>query len=247
MDPNRTRTTAGIATALLLGLFTVASIQPAIEARASRGEREVRPALAEQPASAKKPDPEAAKRVRAAYSGMPLRFERATGPNAEFIARGAGYALDLARGEARLAIGGMKDGPRAAVTMRLLGASASANGEGRRVLPGITNYLIGNDPREWRTGVRSYAEVAYRGVYPGVDLVYYGNQRQLEFDFIVAPGASHRTIAFAFDGSRGLSIDRTGNLLIETAAGTLVQHAPAIYQDKSGTRQHRARRLRASA
>jgi photosystem II stability/assembly factor-like uncharacterized protein len=237
VDPNRTRPTAGIATALLLGLFTVASIQPAIEARASRGEREIRPALAKQPASAKKPDPEAAKRVRAAYSGMPLRFERATGPNAEFIGRGAGYALDLARGEARLAIGGMKDSPRAAVTMRLLGASASANGEGRRVLPGITNYLIGNDPSEWRTGVRSYAEVAYRGVYPGVDLVYYGNQRQLEFDFIVSPGASHRTIAFAFDGSMGLSIDRTGNLLIETAAGRLVQHAPAIYQDKSGTRR----------
>jgi hypothetical protein len=168
---------------------------------------------------------------------MPLRFERATGPNAEFIARSAGYSLDLARGEARLAIGGIKDGPRAAVTMRLFGASASANGEGRRVLPGITNYVIGNDPREWRTGVRSYAEVAYRGVYPGVDLVYYGNQRQLEFDFVVAPGASHRTIALAFDGSRGLSIDQSGNLLIETAAGTLVQHAPAIYQDKSGTRR----------
>jgi photosystem II stability/assembly factor-like uncharacterized protein len=237
VDPKRTRITAGIATALLLGLFTVATIQPAIEARASRGERDVGPALAEQPTSAKKPDPEAATRVRAAYSGMPLRFERATGPNAEFIARSAGYALDLARGEARLAIGGIKDTPRAAVTMRLLGAAASATGEGRRVLPGLTNYVIGNDPREWRTGVRSYAEVAYRGVYPGVDLVYYGNHRQLEFDFIVAPGASHRTIAFAFDGSRGLSIDRSGNLLIETAAGTLVQQAPAIYQDKSGTRR----------
>ncbi len=237
MDPNRTRPTAGIATTLLLGLFTVVSIQPAIEARASRGEREVRPAVAKQPASTKTLDPEAAKRVRAAYSGMPLRFERATRPNAEFIARSAEYALDLARGEARLAIGGTKDGPRAAVTMRLLGASASANGEGRRVLPGITNYVIGNDPRAWHTGVRSYAEVAYRGVYPGIDLVYYGNQRQLEFDFIVSPGVSHRTIAIAFDGSKGLSIDRRGNLLIETAAGTLVQHAPTIYQEKSGTRR----------
>ena len=167
-----------------------------MEARASRGERRVTPTLAKQPASAKKPDPEAAKRVRAAYSGLPLRFERATGPNAELIARGAGYALNLATGEARLTLGGIKAGPRAALTMRLLGASASANGEGRRVLPGITNYLIGNDPGEWRTGVHSYAEVAYRGVYPGIDLVSYGNQRQLEFNFIVAPGASHRTIAF---------------------------------------------------
>jgi photosystem II stability/assembly factor-like uncharacterized protein len=131
----------------------------------------------------------------------------------------------------------MKDSGRTNVTMRLLGASASANGEGRRMLPGVTNYLIGNDPRDWRTGVRSYAEVAYRGVYAGVDLVYYGNQRQLEFDFIVLPGASHRAIALAFDGSTGLSIDRMGNLLIETAAGTLVQHAPAIYQEKAGARR----------
>jgi photosystem II stability/assembly factor-like uncharacterized protein len=237
VDPNRTRPTAAIAAALLLGLFTVASIQPAVEARTPRGEREVGAASAKLPASARRPDPEATKRVRAAYSAMPLRFEPATGANAEFIARGAGYALDLARGEARLAIGGMKDGPPAAVTMRLFGASASATGEGRRVLPGITNYLIGNDRREWRNGVRSYAEVAYRRVYPGIDLVYYGNQRQLEFDFIVSPGASHRTIALAFDGSKRLSIDRTGDLLIETAAGTLVQHAPVIYQDKSGMRR----------
>ena len=105
------------------------------------------------------------------------------------------------------------------------------------MLPGITNYLIGNDSREWRTGVRSCAEVVYRGVYPGVDLVYYGNQRQLEFDFIVSPGASPGAIALAFDGSTGLSIDDEGNLLIQTAAGTLVQHAPAIYQEKSGTRR----------
>src|SRR4051812_18541122 len=112
MHPNRTRPAAAIAIALLLGFFTVASIQPAVEARASRGEREVTPASAKLPAAAKKPDPEAEKRVRAAYAGMPLRFERATGPNAEFIARGAGYVLDLARSEARLAIDGIKDGPR---------------------------------------------------------------------------------------------------------------------------------------
>ena len=234
VDSNRTRPTTAIASALLLGLFTFASSGPDLEARSSRIERE--PGLT----SAQKSDTDAAKRVRAAYTGMPLRFERAVGPaaaNAEFIARGAGYAVDLARGEARLVIGGTPDGPRTAVTIRLLGASASANGQERRVLPGMTNYLIGNNPREWRTGVRSYAEVEYRGVYPGVDVVYYGNQRQLEFDFIVSPGANHRDIALAFEGSASLSIDRAGNLLVKTAVGTLVQHAPVIYQEESGTRR----------
>ncbi len=233
MDTNRTPRTAAIASTLLLGLFTVASIGPAVEARSPAGDREPASTLA------KKPDKEAATRVRTAYSGMPLRFERAAGAaaaNAEFIARGAGYALDLSKGEARLVMGGTADGPRTAITMRLLGAWADAEGRGRSVLPGVTNYLIGSDPREWRTGVRSYAEVEYRGVYPGVDLVYYGNQRQLEFDFIVAPGASHRAIALAFDGSTHLAIDRAGNLLVGTSAGTLVQHAPAIYQEKSGKR-----------
>ena len=123
-----------------------------------------------------------------------------------------------------------------AVTMRLAGAAADADGSGRQVLPGVTNYLIGNDPRAWRKGVRSYGEVQYRAVYPGIDVVYYGNQRQLEFDFIVAPGANARAIALAFDGTTGLRIDRDGNLLVGTAAGTLVQHAPVIYQEKSGRR-----------
>jgi hypothetical protein len=120
--------------------------------------------------------------------------------------------------------------------MRLVGASRAAAARGARMLPGLTNYLAGNNPREWRTGVRSYAEVEYRGVYPGVDVVYYGNQRQLEFDFVVAPGASHRAIALAFDGSTDLKIDRQGNLRLGTSAGTLVQHAPVIYQNKSGRR-----------
>jgi len=142
---------------------------------------------------------------------MPLRFERAAGAaatNTEFIARGAGYSLDLAPGEARLFLGATSERGGSAITMRLVDASAAAAGQGRRILPGLTNYLVGNDPREWRKGVRSYAEVEYRGVYPGVDVVYYGNQRQLEFDFIVAPGASHRSIALAFDGSTSLKVDR---------------------------------------
>jgi photosystem II stability/assembly factor-like uncharacterized protein len=186
-----------------------------------------------------KPADEATKRVASAYSGLPLRFVRATGPaaaNADFIAWGAGYSLDLAKRVARIVIGNATDGVSTAITMRLVGSSAAV-GQANRVLPGVTNYLIGNDPSKWRTGVRSYAEVEYRGVYPGIDVVYYGTQRQLEFDFIVAPGASHRAIALAFEGSTQVSIDRDGNLLVGTSAGTLVQHAPVIYQEEAGKRR----------
>jgi len=206
---------------------------PAVEARSGRGSREV-PA---KPAKAAKQSNDV-KRVRAAYSGMPLRFERAAaGADADFIARGAGYSLNLGRGEARLLLAGAADAPDTTLTMRLVSASTSAEARGRRMLPGLTNYLAGNNPRGWRTGVRSYGEVEYRGVYPGVDVVYYGNQRQLEFDFVVAPGASHRAIALAFDGSTDLQIDRDGNLRVGTSGGTLVQHAPVIYQEKDGRRR----------
>jgi len=235
----RTPRIAATATAFLLGLFTLALTGPGLQARSGFLNRELAKESSEKrSARAVKPDKEAAKRVQSAYSGMPLRFERDAGrADADFVARGVGYSLDLAKGEARLAIGGAADGRRTAVTMRLLGASPAAEGQGRRILPGLTNYVVGNNPRGWRMGVRSYGEVAYRGVFPGVDVVYYGNQRQLEFDFIVAPGASHRAIALAFDGSTDLNVDGAGNLLVATSAGTLVQHAPAIYQEESGRRR----------
>src|SRR5262245_44578585 len=228
----RTRTTA-TANAILIGVVTLAWIGPAVEARSPRGDTEIAsPTM-------KKPSDETSQRVLTTYSGMPLRFERAIGraaANADFIARGAGYSLDFAKGEARIAIASADGVTNTGITMRLVGASAS-EGQGRRVLSGVTNYLIGNDPSNWRTGVRTYGEVEYRGVYPGIDVVYYGNQRQLEFDFIIAPGANHRSIALAFDGSKHLTVDRQGNLLVGTSAGTLVQHAPVIYQEEAGKRR----------
>jgi hypothetical protein len=219
---NRTPSVAALVV-FLLGIITLSSLGPVVLARAPHRTLEV-PSRA-----AKTPDKETASRVRAASARLPLRFEPTPGrgvADSEFIARGAGYSLAVAKGEARLD----------KLTMRLVGASGTAAGRGRGLLPGITNYLIGNDPRRWRKSVRSYAEVEYRGVYAGVDVIYYGNQQELEFDFIVAPGASYRAIALSFEGSTSLKIDGTGNLLVSTAAGTLVQHAPVIYQNRSGGR-----------
>src|SRR5437762_12254360 len=80
--------------------------------------------------------------------------------------------------------------------MRLLGATGTAALAGVDELPGRTNYLIGNQPAKWRTNILNYRKVAERGVYPGIDLVYYGNQRKLEYDFVIAPGADRQALSF---------------------------------------------------
>ncbi|MBI1876199.1 MAG: hypothetical protein HYS05_20220, partial [Acidobacteria bacterium] len=107
-------------------------------------------------------------------------------------------------------------------------------GEGE--LPGRTNYFIGNDPTKWRTDIPTFAKVRYHDVYPGIDLVYYGNQQQLEYDFIVAPGADPEQIKLSFDGIDDLRIDDRGDLVLSTAVGEIRQHKPVIYQVVDGTR-----------
>jgi len=103
--------------------------------------------------------------------------------------------------------------------MKLIGANPHPEVVGLDELPGRVNYFIGNDPKQWRTNVLTYAKVKYRDVYPGVDLVYYGNQRQLEYDFVVAPGADPKTIKLAFEGADKVEIDAQGDLVLRTAGG----------------------------
>ncbi|MFI5353003.1 MAG: hypothetical protein ACHQZS_08575, partial [Candidatus Binatales bacterium] len=88
-----------------------------------------------------------------------------------------------------------------ALTMKLEGANQAAEVEGVDKLPGITNYFVGRDPHNWHTGIPTYSKVRYRGVYPGVDLVYYGNHRELECDWVVSPGARTDRIKLAFEGA----------------------------------------------
>jgi hypothetical protein len=98
-------------------------------------------------------------------------------------------------------------------------------------LPGAANYLLSNDPARWRTGVPTYGKVRYKEIYPGTDLVYYGNEGQLEYDFVVAPGADPTAIALRWDGADRLELDAAGDLLVHTAGGTLRQQGPLIYQE----------------
>jgi hypothetical protein len=104
-------------------------------------------------------------------------------------------------------------------------------------LPGKINYLIGNDPAQWHTGVPTFSKVRYRNVYWGVDLVYYGNQRQLEYDFLVAPGADPQSIRIEFEGVSQLQVTPDGDLVATTSGGAVKLHKPVVYQEAEGGRK----------
>src|SRR5439155_20702038 len=121
------------------------------------------------------------------------------------------------------------------VRMSLLGAAPKPLVSGLDELPGKANYLIGN-PAKWRTNVPTYAKVRYRAVYPGIDLVYYGNQRQLEYDFVVSPGADPERIVLGFQGAERLEINAEGELVLQAAGEVIRQRVPVIYQEIDGVR-----------
>src|SRR5437879_7690839 len=124
-----------------------------------------------------------------------------------------------------------------ALRMSLVGAARQPRVSGLEEQPGKANYFIGKDPAKWRTNIPTYARVHYREVYPGIDLVYYGNQRQLEYDFVVAPGADPKKIVLGFKGTDKLEIDAQGELALHVAGGEIHQHKPVIYQEMNGIRQ----------
>jgi hypothetical protein len=113
--------------------------------------------------------------------------------------------------------------------MSLIGANPKANAVGLAPQPGVVSYFIGNDPKNWRSGIPTYGKVEYPQIYPGVDLVFYGNQRQLEYDFVVAPGADPSRIAWRIDGARA-SVDAEGNLALSAPNGPASFKKPVVYQ-----------------
>ncbi len=169
-----------------------------------------------------------------ALGQLPLRFEPNEGqtdPQVKFLARGAGYGLFLTPDQAVLTLGvGAKT---TSVGMRLAGARSSAVLKGNDPLPGRSNYFIGNNPAQWHRNIPQFARVRYQSVYPGVDLVYYGKQGQLEYDFEVAPGADPEAIAFQFEGSNRAELDANGDLVLGTANGELRLQAPRMYQSSA--------------
>jgi hypothetical protein len=195
------------------------------------------------------------------YGQLPMSFEVNAGQTdgrVRYLARGSGYALFLTSMGAVLnlesvaAVGRIANPSYSfspdssaeptsvtgvALAMNLIGASADVSVTGLDQLPGTSNYFIGNDPSRWHTNIANYGQVAYQGVYPGINLLYYGNQQQLEYDFVVGPGADPSNIRFAIQGADSISLDAEGNLVLSPALGDVLEHAPVVYQEVSGVRQ----------
>ena len=120
--------------------------------------------------------------------------------------------------------------------MGLAGARSRVQVAGEEPLPGTINYFLGNDPAKWRSGIPTYAQVRYSRVYPGVDLVYYGNRQRMEYDFVVAPGTDTRQIRLRVEGAKNIALTRSGDLTISSEGLTVSFHKPAIYQTVNGKR-----------
>jgi hypothetical protein len=195
-------------------------------------------------------------RVSKSYWRLPLRFEANQGQTdnrVKFLSRGLGYNLFLTSEEAVFALRSnktfrvkenskrdSKTQKRTAATVfsiQLMGVNPSIKSEGLEKLPIKTNYLIGNDPRTWRQDIPTYAKVEFRELYAGIDLVYYGNQRQLEFDFLVHPGADHKSIRMKFKNVNHLDLDRDGNLILSVSGGKIALEKPLIYQQVDGKKR----------
>jgi hypothetical protein len=167
---------------------------------------------------------------------LPLTFEinqGQTDDRVDFLARGPGYNIFLTATEAVFAL------PRApAMRMQLVGGAADPAVQGVDALPGKVNYFRGKDSASWQTKVPIYRRVKYSAVYAGVDLVYYGQSQQLEYDFIVAPGADPGTIKLGFAGVEQTTVDAQGDLVLKTAGGPLRFQKPIVYQFEGGRRHH---------
>ncbi|HET6466520.1 MAG TPA: SBBP repeat-containing protein, partial [Nitrospiria bacterium] len=176
-------------------------------------------------------------RLREAYGKLPLSFEANQGqtdPKVKFLSRGSGYTLFLTDTEAIL---NLQNAEYTALHMKLVGANAKPNVSGLNELPGKVNYLKGNNPDKRRTNIPTYAKVQYADVYPGIDLVYYGHQRQLEYDLVVSPGAAPDRIKWAFEGAEEIELDPSGDLVLKISEGELRLKKPLVYQEVNGTRR----------
>src|SRR6478735_8200909 len=174
---------------------------------------------------------------------LPLTFEvnqGQTDDRVDFLARGPGYNIFLTATEAVFALprAPAKSGLRPVMRMQLVGGAADPRVQGVDALPGKINYFRGQDAASWQTKVPTYRRVQYSAVYPGVDLVYYGQSQQLEYDFIVSPGADPNTIKLGFAGVEQTTVDAQGDLVLKTAGGPLRFQKPVIYQIDNGGHRH---------
>lgn len=183
--------------------------------------------------------------ARATFAKLPMIFEANQGqsdPQVKFLARGSGYGLFLTQDAAVLSLrkpvshSGENSAAQQAVLRMELQGSSQAVVTGSDRLPGTSSYFIGNDPNRWHRNIPQFGEVSYADVYPGVDLVYYGKQGQLEYDFRVAPNADASQVKLHFDGADHLQLASNGDLLLGTSGGDVRLQVPQVYQQSGAER-----------
>jgi hypothetical protein len=184
---------------------------------------------------------------------LPLGFESNRGQaesDVRFVGRGDGYALLLKPNEAVLALRRRKQSVASAegrrsdadlsvsgrLSMKIEGANSKPLVSGVDQQQARANYIIGNDPAKWIKAVETYSRILYAGVYPGIDLTFYGTQQRLEYDFTLAPGADFREIRLRFEGADQLELNPEGALVLHTAAGDVTHERPLAYQETNGSR-----------
>jgi Beta-propeller repeat len=251
---------AGIAGAMLAILALIFSLKIQHHARLSQSQASNHTAVSTQPATA----PTAAQKqdFTNAYGKLPLAFEANQGqtdPSVRYLAHGRGYQLFLTNQEAVMTLrqpsaalnkaksaslvaarahGNAHAAVKTAVLrMHFDGANPAAEIAGSKPLPGKTSYFVGNDPKKWHTDVPSYEAVRYQGIYPGVDVLFYGREQRLEYDFIVAPGADPQAIALSITGARKLELSPRGDVLMSIAGGKVALQKPVVYQEVNGERR----------
>lgn len=180
------------------------------------------------------------------YDQLPLRFEinqGQTDPRVQFISRGPGYSIFLTSSGVTLALDQAPSErealvSRSVVKMNLVNSQPAPVVTGGKLLEGRSHYFLGKEPDKWYRNIPNFARVIYEQVWPGVDLVLYGDGGQLEYDFIIAPGADPTRIGLAFEGAQPLELDQAGNLVLHLPGGGQIrQNAPLIYQESNGQRQ----------
>ena len=168
---------------------------------------------------------------------LPMYFEAGTtrtGDAPGYRSHGPGYSVLLTADEAVMNL--HHSTQSAVLRTRLIGARTGITPIAEQPQAGYSNYMIGGDAAQWHSRVAHYGQVRYDGVYPGIDLIYHGQQRQLEYDFVVAPGAHPEEIRLAFSGARSAQLDADGNLVLALTSGEVVQHKPVVYQEIDGRR-----------
>jgi hypothetical protein len=197
------------------------------------------------------------------YGQLPLAFEPNQGqsdPQVQYLARGGGYNLFITSQEAVLVLEsprtalppkfqlkgtkGLSPGtglpgspgttPPTVLRMKLEGARTGGVFESLKELPGTSNYFIGKDRSKWRRNIPQFGKIQTSDIYPGIDLVYYGNQGKLEYDFVVKPGADPQSVHLKYEGAKAARVNAQGDLELETNQGTLHFRSPTLYQENQG-------------